>query len=99
MKHRYLLEVADGEHPADDYLIRVFGVECFVMDDDGPDDFVIYEPITAIHDFQPKLATYDAFQEMKKKELEKAHEDWKKAEEQQRSNLNKFPTASDMDCM
>jgi hypothetical protein len=99
MKHRYLLEVADGEYPVDDYLIRAFGVECFVIDESGPDNFVIYEPITAIHDFQPKIATYEAFQEMKKIELEKAHEDWKKAEEMQRSNLNKIAPASDMDCI
>lgn len=88
MGHRYLLEVADGGYEVDDYLIRAFGVECFVLNEDIADNFVIYEPITAIHDFAPKLSTIEAFQEMKKIELAKAHEDWKKAEEMQREKLN-----------
>jgi hypothetical protein len=100
MKHRYLLEVADGSYEADDYLIRAFGVECFsVKYEEGepvPDNFVVYEPITAIHDFAPKLNTIEAFQEMKKSMLEKAHEDWQKAEEMQREKLNQAP-ASDID--
>lgn len=102
MGHRYLLEVADGGYEVDDYLIRAFGVECFVVNvneatgETIPDNFVVYEPITAIHDFAPKLATIEAFQEMKKKELEKAHEDWKKAEEMQREMMNQAP-ASDID--
>ena len=101
MGHRYLLEVADGGYEVDDYLIRAFGVECFVINvtESGEtisDNFVVYEPITAIHDFAPKLATIEAFQEMKKTELAKAHEDWKKAEEMQREMMNQAP-ASDID--
>ena len=98
MKHRYQLDVADGYWEVDDYLIRPMGVECFVLEDDGPDNFVIYEPILSIHDFQPKLATIEAFQEMKREALKKDHENWKKIEEEQRNQLNR-PPVSDVDCV
>lgn len=98
MKHRYLLETAESEYDVDDYLIRQFGVECFRIDEEGPDNFIIYEPITAIHDFAPKLATLEAFQTMKQEILQKAHEDWQKAEEEQRASLNRVPP-SDVDCV
>lgn len=101
MKHRYRIEVADGHYDVDDYLIRAFGVECFSTEfEDGeavPDNFVIYQPVTAIHDFEPKISSLVAFQKMKKTELQKAHDDWKKAEEQQREQLNKITPQTDVD--
>ena len=96
---RYLLEVADGGHWCDDYLIRMFGVECFFLDADGmPDNFVVYEPVTAIHDFQPKLNTLEAFKKMKKREFKKAHKDYKNAEELAKQNMNHPSQPSPIDC-
>jgi hypothetical protein len=74
---RYLLETASAQYWCDDYLIRMFGVECFLADEGCSDHFIIYEPVTAIHDFAPKLATLAAFAKMKKKELKKAHKSFK----------------------
>ena len=96
---RYLLEVAESEYWCDDYLIRMFGVDCFFMDERGvADNFIIYEPVTAIHDFQPKLNTLEAFQEMKRGEIDKAHQDFQNAEEIAKQNMNRQTKPSPIDC-
>jgi len=95
-RHRYQLEIDGGAYDCDDYLIRQFGVECYSVIDGEKDNFIIYAPIIAIHDFDPKIDSLDAFQEMKKEMLQRQHEDWERAAEQQREQLTKLP-ASDVD--
>jgi hypothetical protein len=96
---RYLIETETSEYWCDDYLIRMFGVECFRMIDGIADNFIIYQPLTAIHDYTPKLNSIAAFQKMKRKELRKAHKSYKEAEELAAKNPNsRMPEPSPIDC-
>ena len=91
LQARHLIETATNEYWCDDYLIRMDGVECFRLNGKTADNFMIYDVITAIHDFDPKINTLEAFVKKKKSMIRKSMKKMKEAEAQANENLNRTP--------
>lgn len=89
-KKKHLIETVSGEYWADDFLIRSNCLDCIRVDTESNavDNFLIYEAVTVIHDYEPKLSSLKAFKRMKRKEIKAAHHNFKLAEELAKKNLN-----------